>query len=189
MDRARSPLSRDFAGRIAAIETAIFRAVGHDFNIGSTKQLGDVLFEQLGLPGGKKGKTGAYGTDASILEELAPLDESVVLGLDAGQRQPGTTDADGRIPRTSASRRVASDLLWRWRYRRRRFRRTFEPQLEEQHPAPTQEGRRIRRAFVAEPGHLLRLPITARSSCGSPPMSPTFPNCGRRFATASTSMR
>ncbi len=68
-------MSRDFAGRIADIEQAIFRAVGNDFNIGSTKQLGDVLFEKLGLPGGKKGKTGAYGTDASILEELAPLHE------------------------------------------------------------------------------------------------------------------
>ena len=46
---------------------------GNEFNIGSTKQLGDVLFEKLQLPGGKKGKTGAYGTDASILETLAPL--------------------------------------------------------------------------------------------------------------------
>src|SRR5262249_15755863 len=76
---ALAELSRDFAGRIAAIEAAVFRAVGHDFNIGSTKQLGDVLFEKLGLPGGKKGKTGAYGTDASILEELTPL--SAVPGL------------------------------------------------------------------------------------------------------------
>ena len=49
------------------------RDVGNDFNIGSPKQLGDVLFDKLDLPGGKKGKTGAYGTDASILEELAPL--------------------------------------------------------------------------------------------------------------------
>jgi DNA polymerase-1 len=72
---ALAELSRDFARRIVDLEQAIFRAVGNDFNIGSTKQLGDVLFEKLGLPGGKKGKTGAYGTDASILEELAPLHE------------------------------------------------------------------------------------------------------------------
>src|SRR4029077_19218134 len=72
---ALAELSHDFARRIAEIEQAIFRAVGNDFNIGSTKQLGDVLFEKLGLPAGKKGKTGAYGTDASILEELAPLHE------------------------------------------------------------------------------------------------------------------
>ena len=70
---ALAELSRDFAQRIAALEQSIYAAVGNEFNIGSTKQLGDVLFEKLGLPGGKKGKTGAYGTDASILEELAPL--------------------------------------------------------------------------------------------------------------------
>src|SRR5215471_18613970 len=76
VDRAAlAELSRDFERRIAEIERAIFRAVGNEFNIGSTKQLGDVLFEKLQLPGGKKGKTGAYGTDASILEELAPLHE------------------------------------------------------------------------------------------------------------------
>ena len=65
-------LSRDFGQRIAEIEQSIWRDVGHEFNIGSTKQFGDVLFEKLKLPGGKKGKTGAYGTDASILETLAP---------------------------------------------------------------------------------------------------------------------
>ena len=70
---ALAELSRDFARRIAEIEQSIWRDVGNEFNIGSTKQLGDVLFEKLQLPGGKKGKTGAYGTDASILETLAPL--------------------------------------------------------------------------------------------------------------------
>ena len=76
VDRAAlAELSLDFERRIAEMEHAIFCAVGNEFNIGSTKQLGDVLFDKLGLPGGKKGKTGAYGTDASILEELAPLHE------------------------------------------------------------------------------------------------------------------
>src|SRR5260370_1095006 len=72
---ALAELSRDFARRIADLEQAIFRAVSNDFNVGSTKRLGVVLFEKLGLPGGSKGKTRAYGTDASILEELAPLHE------------------------------------------------------------------------------------------------------------------
>src|SRR6267378_2494444 len=77
VDRAAlAELSQDFTRRIAEIEQTIFRAVGNQFNIGSTKQLGDVLLEKLGLPGGKKGKTGAYGTDASILEELAPWHEA-----------------------------------------------------------------------------------------------------------------
>src|SRR5207248_3083381 len=74
VDRAAlAELSQDFARRIADLEQAIWRDVGHEFNIGSPKQLGDVLFEKLQLPGGKKGKTGAYGTDASILEQLSPL--------------------------------------------------------------------------------------------------------------------
>ena len=60
---ALSDLSTDFARRIAEIEAAIYRDIGSDFNIGSPKQLGDVLFDKLNLPGGRKGKTGAYGTD------------------------------------------------------------------------------------------------------------------------------
>ncbi len=64
-------LSADFAGRIAALEREIHKLAGHPFNIGSPKQLGEVLFDELSLPGGKKGKTGAYGTDAGVLEQLA----------------------------------------------------------------------------------------------------------------------
>ena len=66
-----SRLSHDFAQRIAGLEAEIHKLAGHPFNIGSPKQLGEVLFDELSLPGGKKGKTGAYGTDAGILEELA----------------------------------------------------------------------------------------------------------------------
>ena len=66
-----SRLSHDFANRIAEFERQIHKLAGHPFNIGSPKQLGEVMFDELGLAGGKKGKTGAYGTDASILEELA----------------------------------------------------------------------------------------------------------------------
>src|SRR5262249_16784292 len=72
VDRAElHRLSEDFSGRIAALEQTIYALAGHRFNIGSTKQLGEVLFDELGLAGGKKGKTGAYGTDAAVLEELA----------------------------------------------------------------------------------------------------------------------
>src|SRR5262249_6557453 len=63
VDRAAlAELSRDFAQRIGELEQQIWRDVGSQFNIGSPKQLGDILFEKLQLPGGKKGKTGAYGT-------------------------------------------------------------------------------------------------------------------------------
>ncbi len=155
VDRAAlAELSRDFAGRIAAIEAAIFRAIGNDFNIGSTKQLGDVLFEKLGLPGGKKGKTGAYGTDASILEELAPLHDVPRLVLEWRQlTKLKSTYADalaeeiaGETGRVHTSYALAATATGRFS--------STEPNLQNI-PVRTEEGRRIRRAFVAEPGHLL----------------------------------
>jgi DNA polymerase-1 len=155
VDRAAlAELSRDFDRRIGEIEAAIFHAVGNDFNIGSTKQLGDVLFEKLGLPGGKKGKTGAYGTDASILEELAPLHEVPGLVLEWRQlTKLKSTYADalaeeidrhsGRV-HTSYALAVAATGRFS----------SNNPNLQNI-PIRTEEGRRIRRAFVAEPGNLL----------------------------------
>src|SRR5271170_1566560 len=64
-------LSADFAARIATLETEIHKLAGETFNVGSPKQLGEILFERMSLQGGKKGKTGAYGTGADVLEELA----------------------------------------------------------------------------------------------------------------------
>jgi DNA polymerase-1 len=155
VDRAAlAELSRVFTRRIADLEQAIFRAVGNDFNIGSTKQLGDVLFEKLGLPGGKKGKTGAYGTDASILEELAPLHEVPRHVLEWRQlTKLKSTYADalaeeidrdsGRVHTSYALAVAATGRL-----------SSNNPNLQNI-PIRTEEGRRIRRAFVAEPGHLL----------------------------------
>ena len=155
VDRAAlAGLSHDFTQRIADIERAIFRAVGNEFNIGSTKQLGDVLFEKLGLPGGKKGKTGAYGTDASILEELAPLHEVPGQVLEWRQlTKLKSTYADalaeeidrvsGRV-HTSYALAVAATGRFS----------SNNPNLQNI-PIRTEEGRRIRRAFVAEPGHFL----------------------------------
>jgi DNA polymerase-1 len=155
VDRAAlAELSRDFEQRIAEIEQAIYRAVGIQFNIGSTKQLGDVLFEKLQLPGGKKGKTGAYGTDASILEELAPMHEVPGLVLEWRQlTKLKSTYADalfeeidrdsGRV-HTSYALAVAATGRFS----------SNNPNLQNI-PIRTEEGRRIRRAFVAEPRHLL----------------------------------
>ena len=64
-------MSTEFEGRMAEIETDIHRLAGQSFNVGSPKQLGEILFETMKLPGGKKGKTGAWGTDSSVLETLA----------------------------------------------------------------------------------------------------------------------
>jgi DNA polymerase I len=146
--------SQDFTRRIAELEQTIFRAVGNSFNIGSTKQLGDVLFEKLGLPGGKRGKTGAYGTDASILEELAPLHEVPRQVLEWRQlTKLKSTYADalaeeieretGRV-HTSYALAVAATGRFS----------SNNPNLQNI-PIRTEEGRRIRRAFVAEPGRLL----------------------------------
>jgi len=155
VDRAAlAELSRDFSRRIGAMEQAIFRAVGNDFNIGSTKQLGDVLFEKLGLPGGKKGKTGAYGTDASILEELAPLHEvpgHVIEWRQLTKLKSTYADAlgeeiDGETGRVHTSYALAVAATGRFS--------SNNPNLQNI-PIRTEEGRRIRRAFVAEPGHLL----------------------------------
>jgi DNA polymerase-1 len=151
---ALAELSRDFAQRIAASEQAIWRDVGNEFNIGSTKQLGDVLFEKLQLPGGKKGKTGAYGTDASILETLAPLHPVPARVLEWRQLtklKSTYADAlgdeiDSRTGRVHTSFALAATSTGRLS--------SSEPNIQNI-PIRTEEGRKIRGAFVAEPGHLL----------------------------------
>jgi DNA polymerase-1 len=155
VDRAAlAELSQDFTRRIADLEAAIWRDVGNEFNIGSPKQLGDVLFEKLGLPGGKKGKTGAYGTDASILEQLSPLHPVPAQVLEWRQlTKLKSTYADalgeeidrhtGRVHTSFALAATATGRL-----------SSSEPNIQNI-PIRTEEGRKIRRAFVAEPGHLL----------------------------------
>ncbi|MDB5407699.1 MAG: polymerase [Rhodospirillales bacterium] len=147
-------LSEDFAQRMASYEREIYVLAGHEFNIGSPKQLGDVLFGELGLPGGKKGKTGAYGTDAAILEQLALTHDlprrvlewrqlaklkSTYADALVGQIKPAT----GRV-HTCFQMAVASTGRLS----------STEPNVQNI-PIRTEEGRKIRRAFVAEPGHLL----------------------------------
>jgi DNA polymerase-1 len=147
-------LSEDFARRIAELEMAIWRDAGSEFNIGSPKQLGDILFEKLQLPGGKKGKTGAYGTDASILETLAPMHPVPAQVLEWRQlTKLKSTYADalgeeidrntGRVHTSFALAATATGRL-----------SSSEPNIQNI-PVRTEEGRKIRHAFVAEPGHLL----------------------------------
>jgi DNA polymerase I len=155
LDRAAlAEMSRDFAFRIAEIEIAIYRDVGSEFNIGSPKQLGDILFEKLGLPGGRKGKTGAYGTDASILDQLAPLHPVPGRVLEWRQlTKLKSTYADalgdqidretGRVHTTFALAATSTGRL-----------SSTDPNLQNI-PIRTEEGRKIRAAFVAEPGYRL----------------------------------
>jgi DNA polymerase-1 len=149
-----SRLSHDFAQRIAGLEAEIHKLAGHPFNIGSPKQLGEVLFDELGLPGGKKGKTGAYGTDAGILEELALTHDLPARVLDWRQlTKLKSTYTDtlieeinpetGRVHTAYSMSGAATGRL-----------SSNDPNLQNI-PIRTEEGRKIRRAFVAAPGHKL----------------------------------
>jgi len=148
-------LSHDFARRMGELETQIHKLAGHEFNLGSPKQLGEVLFEEMGLQGGRKGKTGAYGTGADVLEQLAALGHDLparVLDWRQIQKLKSTySDAlleqiDPRTGRVHTSFAMAATSTGRLA--------SSEPNLQNI-PIRTEEGRKIRRAFVASKGHKL----------------------------------
>ena len=147
-------LSEDFAKRISALETEIHKLAGHPFNVASPQQLGKVLFEELKLPGGRKTKTGAYGTDADVLEELAGHHKLPARVLDwrelaklkstyADALMEQVNPATGRVHTSYALAATSTGRL-----------ASSDPNLQNI-PIRTEEGRKIRRAFIAEKGHLL----------------------------------
>jgi DNA polymerase-1 len=148
-------MSLDFEQRMAAIETEIHRLAGRAFNVGSAKQLGEVLFDEMKLGGSKRMKTGAWGTDASVLQTLADQGHELPARiLDWRQLQKlKSTYADslvgeinpetGRVHTCYAQCIASTGRL-----------SSNDPNLQNI-PIRTEEGSRIRRAFVAEPGHLL----------------------------------
>jgi DNA polymerase-1 len=151
---ALGELSTDFGRRIAEIEAAIYRDVGSTFNIGSPKQLGDVLFDKLQLPGGRKGKTGAYGTDASILEQLSPLHPVPGRVLEWRQlTKLKSTYADALVDEIDPEDQRVHTTYALTVAATGRF-SSNDPNLQNI-PVRTEEGRKIRAAFVAEPGHVL----------------------------------
>ncbi|HEX6958502.1 MAG TPA: DNA polymerase I [Ferrovibrio sp.] len=148
-------LSADFAARMAEFEKKAHELAGEPFNIGSPKQLGEILFDKMSLPGGKKGKTGAYATGAEVLEELAALGHElprVVLDWRQLQKLKSTyTDAllaqiNPKTGRVHTSYSISSTNTGRFA--------SNDPNLQNI-PIRTEEGRKIRRAFVAEAGHKL----------------------------------
>jgi DNA polymerase-1 len=148
-------LSNDFSLRMAEQETEAQKLVGRPFNLGSPKQIGDVLFGEMGLQGGKKTATGAWGTDASVLEDLAAQGHALpklLLEWRQLSKLKGTyTDAlvqaiDPKTGRVHTSYAMASTTTGRLS--------SNDPNLQNI-PVRTEEGRKIRRAFVAEPGHVL----------------------------------
>ena len=148
-------LSHDFSMRMNDLEIEAQKLVGHPFNLGSPKQIGDVLFGEMSLPGGKKTATGAWGTDASVLDELAAQGHAlprVLLDWRQLSKLKGTyTDnlvqaVSERTGRVHTSFALASTTTGRLS--------SNDPNLQNI-PVRTEEGRKIRKAFVAEPGHLL----------------------------------
>jgi DNA polymerase I len=153
-DRLRL-LSHDFSMRMGEMEAEAQKLVGHPFNLGSPKQIGDVLFGEMGLPGAKKTATGAWGTDASVLEDLAAQGHAlprVLLDWRQLSKLKGTyTDnlvaaISPRTGRVHTSYALASTTTGRLS--------SNDPNLQNI-PVRTEEGRKIRKAFIAEPGHVL----------------------------------
>ncbi|MGH6869901.1 MAG: DNA polymerase I [Rhizomicrobium sp.] len=145
-------LSNDFARKQVGLEKEIHKLAGGEFNIGSPKQLGDFFFRTLKLPGGRKTKTGAYSTDADVLEDLAAQGHVIatkVLDWRQLAKLRGTyTDAlptyvNPKTSRVHTSYAMAAASTGRLA--------STDPNLQNI-PIRTEDGRRIRRAFIAAPG-------------------------------------
>lgn len=148
-------LSEEFAGQMASLETEIHGIAGTKFTIGSPKQLGDVLFEQMGLKGGRKGKSGVYSTDVNEMERLAAegveIARKVLDWRQLSKLKSTYTDAlqqqiDGRTGRVHTSYSLTGAQTGRLS--------STDPNLQNI-PIRTEIGRQIRDAFVAEPGNVI----------------------------------
>ena len=147
-----SRMSNAFAQKMAGLEAEIHELAGQSFNVGSPKQLGEILFDKMELPGGKKGKTGAYATGADILEDLAAeghgLPARVLDWRQLSKLKSTYTDAlqDHINPETG---RVHTSYVQTGANTGRLA--STDPNLQNI-PVRSEDGRRIREAFVAAPG-------------------------------------
>lgn len=148
-------MSADFAMRMAVIEKDIHEQVGRSFNVGSPKQLGEILFDEMELPGGKRTKSGSWGTDSSVLEGLAEqghdLPQKILSWRQLAKLKSTYADAlveqmDQGTQRVHTSFQMAITTTGRLS--------SNEPNLQNI-PIRTEEGALIRKAFVAAPGHVL----------------------------------
>ncbi|MHC5306093.1 DNA polymerase I [Bartonella sp. LJL80] len=150
-----SRLSGELAQSAAALEDEIYALSGEKFNIGSPKQLGDILFGKMGVPGGSKTKTGQWSTSAQVLEDLAAegheLPRKIVDWRQLTKLKSTYTDAlpnyilpsTGRVHTNYSMAATSTGRL-----------SSSEPNLQNI-PVRTAEGRKIRTAFIAGPGNLL----------------------------------
>ena len=150
-----SRLSADFQQRMAGYEDAAYKAAGTEFNMGSPKQLGEILFGEMGLPGGKKTKSGQWSTDASQLETLAAegheLPQIILDWRTLSKLRSTYTEAlqDAISPDT---KRVHTSYSMAGAQTGRLS--STDPNLQNI-PIRTEEGRKIREAFIAEEGNVL----------------------------------
>jgi DNA polymerase-1 len=150
-----SRMSNAFSQKMAALEDEIHTLAGERFNVGSPKQLGEILFDKMSLAGGEKGKTGAYATGADVLEDLAAeghdLPARVLDWRQLSKLKSTYTDAlqdhiNPETGRVHTSYSITGAVTGRLA--------STDPNLQNI-PIRTEEGRRIREAFVAPPGRLL----------------------------------
>ena len=156
VDRARlAKLSDEFATETARLEGEIHTLAGQEFTVGSPKQLGDILFDKLGYKGGKKGKSGQYSTDQSILERLssdgAEIADKVLEWRQLTKLKSTYTDAlqqaiNSRTGRVHTSYSLVGAQTGRLS--------STDPNLQNI-PIRTEIGRQIREAFVADEGNVL----------------------------------
>ena len=153
VDRAvLARLSAEFAAGAAVLETEAHKIAGDPFNLGSPKQLGEILFGKLGLPGGRKTATGAWSTDSKVLDDLAAegvdLARVILEWRQLSKLRSTYTDAlpghinpdTGRVHTSYAMAATSTGRL-----------ASTDPNLQNI-PVRTEEGRRIRTAFIAPPG-------------------------------------
>jgi DNA polymerase-1 len=148
-------LSTDFAGRMSILEEQVFGLAGQRFNLNSPKQMGEVLFEQMGLKTGKKtkGKT-SWSTDNEVLTELSEEHEIARLILDyrgVSKLRSTYTDALPRLVNPKTGRLHTS---YNQTVTNTGRLSSSDPNLQNI-PIRTEEGRKIRHAFIAPPGHVI----------------------------------
>jgi DNA polymerase-1 len=148
-------LSYDFANRMGELEAEAHREAGRPFNLGSPKQIGDLLFTEMGLDAKRTTATGAQSTDASMLEDLAAQGHAlprIILDWRQLSKLKGTytdtlvTAINPKTGRVHTSYSLAAATTGRLA--------SQDPNLQNI-PVRTEEGRKIRKAFIAEPGHVL----------------------------------
>ncbi len=150
-------MSNVFAQRMAGLEAEIQEIAGQPFNVGSPKQLGEILFDQMGVPGGSKGKAGAYSTGADVLEDITTMEDQpqaaqlaarVLDWRQISKLKSTYTDAlqthvNPETGRVHTSYSIAGANTGRLA--------STDPNLQNI-PVRSDEGRKIREAFVAGPG-------------------------------------